>query len=133
MSKSTSVLEALRSFRWLPVLALFCALPACAGDDGDDGAPGPPGPPGGSDTELEQGDDTPGITAQLVSLSGGTAGNGGFRAGDKPTVRFTLQKNDGTRWELDQLNTGRALVSGPSFNYQRVIPEQNDVLARAVS
>ncbi|HEX6882246.1 MAG TPA: hypothetical protein VF530_02635 [Planctomycetota bacterium] len=134
MSKTRTPLDPTRTFRVLPLLALLAALPACTGDDGDDGAQGPPGPPGsGSDTELEQGDDTPGITAALVSLSGGTAGNGGFRAGDVITVRFTVQKDAGTRWELAQLSAGRALVSGPSFNYQRVIAEQNDVLARAVS
>ena len=134
MPASHAPLLSPRALRAACLAVLLGFLGACEGDDGDQGPPGPPGPPGsGSDTELEQGEDTPGITAQLVALSGGTAGNGGFRAGDVLSVRFTLQRNDGTRWELDQLDTGRALVSGPSFNYQRVIAEQNDVLARAVS
>jgi len=116
---------------FLPALASAFLLPACSGDDGDTG---PAGPPNDTDTEteLEQGDDTPGLEATVVALSGGSGAGGRFLPGDELSVNFTLRKLDGTDWDLDELATGRALVSGPSFNYQRVIAEQNDVIANAV-
>jgi hypothetical protein len=47
-------------------------------------------------------------------------------------VRYRLLKSDGTRWNLSEMDFARILLSGPASNYQRVIPEQSDVLARSV-
>lgn len=110
--------------------ALFAAT-GCTGDDGDNGRPGPPGAPG-TDSELEQGDDLPGLEVAVLSLTGGSGFGGRFRAGDKLRVNFRLTKSDGSDWDLAELASGRALVSGPNFNYQRVIAEQTDLVTAAV-
>jgi len=107
------------------------ALTACEGDEGDQGPAGPPGDPGTED-ELEQGDETPGLVVSVQSLSGGHASGGNFRAGDTIRVNFRLQKSDGTDWDIAELSSGRAIVSGPNFNYQRVILEQTDLVTAAV-
>ena len=115
--------------------ALAIALAAgCTGDDGDTGPQGPPGPGGGGPTNsvLEQGDAPPGVNVAVVSLSGGSGAGGFFKVGDTITARFTLTKDDGSAWDVAEMSTGRALVSGPSFNYQRVIPEVANVATAAV-
>ena len=48
------------------------------------------------------------------------------------SVNFRLQKSDGSDWDIAELTSGRALVSGPTFNYQRVIAEQTDLLTASV-
>jgi len=121
--------------RLLPSLAALIFALAAAGCSGDDGDTGPAGPPGdsGTNTDLTQGDDVPGLEASIVSLSGGTAPGGRFRPGDTLRVNFRLQKGDGSDWDIAEMSAGRTLVSGPTFNYQRVIAEQSDVLSRAVA
>ena len=111
--------------------AAFFAASACSGDDGDPGPPGPPGPPG-TDDELEQGDPLPGLIVEVVSVTGGSASGGHFRAGDRPRVNYRLRKTDGTDWDIAEIDSGRAMISGPTFNYQRVIAEQSDVLTESV-
>ena len=105
-----------------------------AGCTGDDGATGPQGPPGnsGTSTDLSQGDDLPGLDVAIQSLTGGTASGGRFKVGDELKLNFRLQKSDGSDWDIAELTSGRALVSGPSFNYQRVIAEQTDLLTASV-
>lgn len=118
------------------VLALFgAALAGASGCTGDDGDTGPAGPPGGTatETDLEQGDDLPGLAVLVQSLAGGTAAGGRFRVGDTLRVNFRLQKSDGSDWDISELSSGRALVSGPTVNYQRVIAEQTDLLTASVA
>ena len=126
----------IRRSRILPLcLVLFGAAylgaSGCSGEDGDTGPPGPPGD-AGTDSELDQGDDVPGLTVTVLSISGGSGSGGSFRAGDRPRVNFRLQKSDGSDWDIAELGSGRALVSGPTFNYQRVIAEQTDLLTASV-
>jgi len=64
----------------------------------------------------------------ILELTGASGANGVFRVGDRVGVRFTLTKEDGSPWRLDELAGGEALLSGPTFNYQRVLPAR-DVLA----
>jgi len=119
---------------FLPLLALA----GCSGSDGSTGPagpPGPPGPPGGSgstSTQVEQGQDAPGIHVAIVSLGGASGANGAFQVGDSLSLTFSLTKTDGTSWDIGEMNYGRALVSGPSFNYQRVLPEASNVATTAV-
>lgn len=116
-------------------LVLFgAALLGVAGCTGDDGSTGPQGPPGdpGTNSDLAQGDDLPGLAIAIQSLSGGSASGGRFRVGDTLRVNFRLQKGDGSDWDIAELSSGRALVSGPTFNYQRVIAERTDLLTAAV-
>jgi hypothetical protein len=118
----------------LSALALL-ASSGCTGDDGDPGPQGPPGPPGSgtTDTELEPGDEPPGVNLALLELTGASGAGGAFQVGDQVTVRFELTKDDGSDWDIAELSTARMLISGPTFNYQRVLPEVNDVATNAVA
>ncbi len=116
-------------------LAPLVLLGACSGSDGSTGPAGPAGPPVGTGptaSVLSKGDTLPGVAVAITGLTGGTAANGGFQAGDTITVNFTAVKTDGSVWDLSEFAFARTLVSGPTFNYQRVIAEQTDVSTRAV-
>ncbi|HZM01084.1 MAG TPA: hypothetical protein VFD43_12625 [Planctomycetota bacterium] len=119
--------------RLLPRLAALLALGvlplACSGDDGSDGAPGPPGPPGppgSSDDSLTGFEEAPGVDVQVTGLSGASGGSY-FEPGDTITLEYTLLKDDGAEWDVEELDSATILVSGPTFNYQRVIATQNDL------
>ncbi len=118
---------------WIRSLTLGLAATAC---EGDSGPPGPPGPPGGDDeptpTVYAPGEAAPELRAAITELLGASGPAGEFLVGDTLTVRFTLTKEDGSAWQLSELVSGEALVSGPTFNYQRVLPMTDDVLSRAV-
>src|SRR5689334_11257662 len=108
------------------LLVPLLALSGCSGSDGATGPQGPPGPPGGSgptSREVERGQDAPGIHVAILSLSGASGASGAFQVGDTVSITFSVTKTDGTAWDISELNSGRTLVSGPSFNYQRVLPE----------
>jgi OmcA/MtrC family decaheme c-type cytochrome len=119
------------AFAFILTGAAFLGAIACKGSDGDTGPQGPPGGDG-TDNTLEQGDSLPGLTVSVVSLTGGSASGGHFRVGDRPRVNYRLQKTDGSDWDITELSSGRALISGPTFNYQRVILEQTDLLTASV-
>src|SRR5688572_8835395 len=111
--------------------ALALGIAACEGSDGSRGPAGPPGGGGGAtNTVLSQGDDLPGVNVEVTGLSGGSAPGGRFAVGDVITVAFTVQKNDGSDWDIGEMSLARTLVSGPTFNYQRVLAEQSDVATR---
>lgn len=114
-------------------IILAAGLLLASGCDGDDGAQGPQGPPGSGgetplSTVLQPRDDAPGVNFEVVSVTGGSGPGGNFAVGDRIRVRYRLTKNDGTPWNLSELELGRILVSGPTFNYQRVIAEQSNLL-----
>src|SRR5262245_50875265 len=109
------------------VLAAALVFVACKGEDGDDGPPGPPGPPAPTNSNLAPDEDPPGLNVAIVKLIGGSLGTEHFDVGDKIAVQFTLKKNDGSNWDIAELSTARFLVSGPTFNYQRVLPQVSDV------
>lgn len=121
----------------IAALAGLLALGACEGERGPAGPEGPGGGGGGTDpdeptpTEYESGDEVPEVRLTLVALTGASGPAGEFLVGDTPTIEFTLAKADGKPWPLEELSAGEALVSGPSFNYQRVLPAA-DVLADAL-
>jgi hypothetical protein len=127
-----SRIEGRSTSRWLLCLAVCAALAACEGDDGERGPPGPPAPPGPTSTTLTQGDDPPGIHIAILGLSGGSGAGGNFRPGDRIRVNFTITKDDGSDWDITEMSRGRILVSGPSFNYNRVIPELDDLHTASV-
>jgi OmcA/MtrC family decaheme c-type cytochrome len=76
-------------------------------------------------------DALPGVVVAIEALRGGSGPNGRFRVGDTLEVDFTVARNDGEPLELSTFVRGAAMVSGPTFNYQRVIGSQDDVVARA--
>ncbi|MBK8178200.1 MAG: hypothetical protein IPK67_04770 [Planctomycetes bacterium] len=112
----------------------LAALSSCTGKDGDRGPQGPAGPPGSGpvNTALAQGDDLPGVNVVITGVSGGSGAGGRFLPGDTLSVNFTLQQDDGTDWDIGEFGTMRALVSGPTFNYQRVMAEKSDLVTTAV-
>ncbi|MBI3847038.1 MAG: hypothetical protein HY292_20625 [Planctomycetes bacterium] len=122
---------------WARLLALLGTsliasfiLSACEGKSGADGQsatlPVAPTP-----TELNRQDDAPGVVLSVVSITGGRGPNGSFAVGDSVTVTFTVKKSDGTPWQIEEMASSLALVSGPTFNYQRVIAQQNDVITKS--
>ncbi len=114
----------------IALAALAGALvPSCGGGSGGSGPPA-----GGPDEprDLAPPQDPPGVVVSIVDVSGQSGAGGSFRPGDRIRVRYTLEKRNGGRWNLHEMDFARSLVSGPSFNYQRVIPEQSDLLARSV-
>ena len=127
----------LRRFSWprpqglaRAAFVAFCALFASACSDGSDGeraASGPPDDPEPTSTVLEPSEDAPGLALSIVAVSGASGSGGSFRVGDRITVRYTLTKDDGSPWGLAEMTHARAMVSGPTFNYQRVIPERTDL------
>src|SRR5688572_24720932 len=107
-------------------------LSGCSGSDGSDGAPGAPAPPGNTNTTLTPQENAPAVVVSVVSLDGASGADGSFQVGDTITVNYRLQKDNGDDWNVTEMSAGRMLVSGPSFNYQRVLPEVSDVVARSV-
>jgi hypothetical protein len=136
------------------VLVVSCTGPAGpagpSGDPGDPGEPGEPGAPGdagpvgppgvtpdggeGSSAPVVLGTDEkmPGLVVTITGLDGGTGANGNFVAGDSPSVTFTIADNAGHPIRLDNLARVGILVSGPTSNYQRVLPIVTDVIATAM-
>ena len=116
---------------WLfGALVAAVAAAACTIEEGDQGPQGAAGPAGSSAVTPDSGDryfTSPGVNLVITSVSGGGS------AGSAVTVTFTLEKDDGTPWDLSEMDTGLALASGPTFNYQRVLPRVDDVRSRAVA
>lgn len=116
-------------------LAALCGV-AVLGCSGSDGSTGPQGP-GGEDVTptnrtLAQGENLPGIHVVVTALEGGTGPAGRFLPGDTITVAFTVKKDDASDWDITEFSAGRALVSGPTYNYQRVIAQVTNVATAAV-
>jgi len=121
--------------RQLAAVGLAAGL-MLAGCSGDDGATGPQGPPGSGDetvSNLQQGDNLPGIHVAVTALAGASGPGGRFLPGDAISVFFRVTKDDGSDWDLTEFSSGRALVSGPTYNYQRVIAQVADVVTGAVA
>ena len=137
MEQSRSARRSLDDRRPLVAVAAFSALSCfagCSGDDGDRGPQGPPGPPGSGSTptSLERGEDPPGIQLAVTGLAGGSGAGGSFAVGDRISVTYTIKKDDGSDWDITEMSRARILVSGPTFNYQRVIPELQDLATASV-
>ncbi len=64
----------------------------------------------------------------MEAVRGGSGPDGRFRVGDKLVVDFTAKSTAGQPLELSTMARGAIMVSGPTFNYQRVIASQADVL-----
>lgn len=82
---------------------------------------------GDTDTNVPKGQPAPGLTIQVLALGGAKGPTGNYEPGDRIKVTYRLAKDDGTSWHLDEMGATRAAVSGPTFNYQRVIAQVSDV------
>jgi hypothetical protein len=87
---------------------------------------------GDTDTELNKGQPAPGLTIQVLALAGATGATGNAQPGDRLKVTYRLAKDDGSAWRLDEMGATRAAVSGPTFNYKRVIAQLSDVKDQSV-
>ncbi|HEY5948184.1 MAG TPA: hypothetical protein VIV40_21960, partial [Kofleriaceae bacterium] len=135
-------------------LALVVALASCTGSTGPSGPPGRPGDPGAPGNPGENGpqgpdgitpdggtgsgstdpivlgpdDKLPGLVITITALDGGTGPGGNFMPGDTVRVTFRIADKQGTSIALDTLARAGILISGPTDNYQRVIPIVSDVV-----
>src|SRR5262245_24279518 len=77
-------------------------------------------------------DPLPGIVLAVQSITGASSEDMTFRTGDTLAVRYTAKTNDGRPLDVGRLDAGAIYVSGPTFNYQRVIAEQTDLRSASV-
>jgi OmcA/MtrC family decaheme c-type cytochrome len=73
-------------------------------------------------TALGEGDDLPGVVLQILSVAGGSGPNGNFEIGDTVSVTYTVRTKAGTSIPLAQLNGSGIWISGPTSNYQHILP-----------
>jgi len=73
---------------------------------------------------------TSGLTITIESVSGATGPGGAFLPGDRPVVTFNITDRDGTPIDMsDMPERGvNALLSGPTGNYQHIIPAASTTL-----
>jgi len=116
-------------------LALVCSVAsffaASCGGGGSDSPSEYPAPTQFTSSVFAHGDPLPGLHVSISSVSGGSGPSGRFLPGDVLGVEYQLSKDDGTPWDILEMSHATALVSGPTFNYQRVIAEQTDVGAHS--
>lgn len=108
--------------------ALLAGCSGGGGSDGKKGDPGDPGEPAPTDDVLLPSEDAPGVNAEILALDGGSGDSDHFEVGDTLTVTFRLTKDDGSVWGLSELEQLRALLAGPSYNYQLILPQATDLL-----
>lgn len=125
----------------LTAIILLAGCSGSSGDTGPSGAQGPPGVPGDpapepepdpTDPNLGETDPLPGVVMTITGLSGATGANGAFQVGDTISMTCTLTKGDGSYLGMEELDYGRIYVSGPTTNYQRVLPSVSDLRAASV-
>ncbi|MFY9341818.1 MAG: hypothetical protein WAT39_04980 [Planctomycetota bacterium] len=96
-------------------------------------APQPePARPANPARDIDAYDPLPGIVLAITSITGGSNADGTFAPGDTLVVRYTARTNAGAPLNVGELDGGSILVSGPTFNYQRVIAEQTDLRSASV-
>ena len=98
--------------------------PGPTGPEGPEGPAGSPGLPG-----RDAGNDLPGTVVTIMDVSGASP----VEIGGPISVTFKTENDDGDTIPMDELDRFAIYVSGPSDNYQRVIPSQSDLEANAVS
>ncbi len=119
--------------RWVvPTLLASLVAAGCSGKDGKNGQPGT-SPVTPTSDKLEPADNAPGIQVQILGLGGATGAGGNFMVGNRLSVTFSVKKDDGTNWDLSELDRGRIMGSGPTFNYQRILAEQSDLLTASTT
>jgi OmcA/MtrC family decaheme c-type cytochrome len=113
-------------------------LPACSGGDSAPAVvgpqpppPTPPAPPPPTTPLLSVFENLPGVVCDVTALTGGTGPGGRVQVGDYLAVNFTLEKRDGSALSVVDLNSASIYISGPTSNYQIVIPRQSNLIARS--
>ncbi|MCE9583414.1 MAG: hypothetical protein K8T20_13090 [Planctomycetes bacterium] len=88
----------------------------------------PPSDPVVTDTE-----DLPGVHLTVLGVDGASGDDGQFQPGDNVSVTFKITRDNGTLLPIEELDYGEAHISGPTFNYQVVIPETEDLRENSVA
>jgi hypothetical protein len=83
-------------------------------------------------TVLDPREDLPGLNIVVVSTARGSTSTGNLQAGDRVAVTFRLERDDGGAVPLAEVESMAALFSGPTDNYQLVLPQARDVRTAAV-
>ncbi|MBI2920843.1 MAG: hypothetical protein HYY18_07125 [Planctomycetes bacterium] len=78
-----------------------------------------------SDTTIEETEDLPGLNFTVVGVDGGSGDDGNFESGDSVHVTFTVTRDDGSALSITEVDRFEVHISGPTFNYQRVIGKIN--------
>jgi len=86
-----------------------------------------------TDPDLGTDDPLPGVVIAIESVEGGSQPSGNAQPGDRLAITFTLRDDAGNALDLANFAAGQAIVSGPTFDYQRVIGAETDVVARSVA
>jgi hypothetical protein len=88
---------------------------------------------------LDKWDRLPGLHLAILGVSGGTGPNGALRAADTIAVRFQITADAGCVVPIDALDGASVWFSGPTSNYQHVLPAgrersaYSDVASKAVA
>lgn len=122
-------MHGLPSLRALLLASAAVAAIVTACSDSDSGAPSTEPP----DNTLGADDPLPGVVVTIESVTGGSMPSGNARPGDRLAITFTVRDDAGEALDLRVFEAGHALVSGPTFDYQRVIAAETDVLTRTVA
>ncbi|HEX5050604.1 MAG TPA: hypothetical protein VFZ65_02420 [Planctomycetota bacterium] len=101
--------------------AALLALTACHNNDDP-----PPEIGVAPDPIVGANDNLPGVVVTIESVNGASPGHAGV--GERVSVDFTVKTDSGEPLEVATLTRGAIMISGPTFNYQRVIASQSDVL-----
>jgi OmcA/MtrC family decaheme c-type cytochrome len=80
------------------------------------------------DTHLAASEPLPGVVVSGVVLGGGSGTGGSFAPGDTMTVTFRLELASGRILPVEELDFAGIWISGPTTNYQRVVPAARDEL-----
>ncbi|MFO0588088.1 MAG: hypothetical protein U0441_11135 [Polyangiaceae bacterium] len=74
------------------------------------------------DTHLDPYEDLPGVVPTILSIGGGSNGDGSFKSGDTIGVTFKVTTTSGKLIPLSELDAGGVWMAGPVHNYQHVLP-----------
>lgn len=110
-------------------IGLGALIEGCEESRGRTGPPGASATPAPISTNVGRDEPLPGVTVEILSVAPGSGPGGNLLPGDQVAVTYMVTTVDGRRWELDQLDAGEAVMSGPTFNYQLVLGPRQDVRA----
>jgi len=103
------------------------------GSAGPDGPDGPAGPGGGGHplgTMIGLAEDLPGVNCTVINVSGASGPT--FQARDTISVTFTIEMDNGHPIPLNELDSARMWMSGPTTLYQKVTGNYSDIATGSV-
>ncbi|MHC4953618.1 MAG: multiheme c-type cytochrome [Planctomycetota bacterium] len=126
--------------RWAVLLAAAFLLAGCKdgdpGPQGETGAQGPAGPAGPAGnthplaTTIGLAEDLPGFNCTIIRITGASGPN--FQVGDSMSVTFTIETDNGHPIPLDEVDSARMWLAGPTTLYQKVTGNFSDIASGSV-